>query len=341
MRILFFITDILVFFLSLAIAIFIRQGMVNQNFYLGNLPTFIPLFIMISFILWLLGFYNIAKLRKTGISFRLLLVAMALSFAGAVMALYFVFSVVGLLLPKTILVTAFLLYFAYFYAIRKAYAKIGLQKQRVIFFGQSPTIDDIKDEMKALKSYTVMHEPYPSQDKNYNTRNLDAVIIGSKLFAQAPQAWPVLSKNFIAKNVFVDTDFNVYERLFKRISRESVDDDMWLMRGIGSVRKGLIYDILKQLMDLTLALLIAPFLLILGIVIYVLILVIDKHSPMFVQERVGYEGKNIKIYKFRTIDPSTQEKSGERITKLGHLLRQFRLDEIPQIINVLNGSLVL
>ena len=65
-----------------------------------------------------------------------------------------------------------------------------------------------------------------------------------------------------------------------------------------------------------------------------MILFIDKQNPVFFQERIGFEGKPIQICKFRTMINGT-----EQFTKIGLFLRKFRLDEIPQIINILDGNL--
>ena len=71
-----------------------------------------------------------------------------------------------------------------------------------------------------------------------------------------------------------------------------------------------------------------------GILIYFLILVIDKQNPIFFQERIGLRGKTIQICKFRTLIVGT-----ETPTKMGKILRKFRMDEIPQLINILDGNI--
>lgn len=70
-------------------------------------------------------------------------------------------------------------------------------------------------------------------------------------------------------------------------------------------------------------------------------------SAFYVQERVTRGGKIFKIYKFRTMIENAEAVSGpvlaqdvdKRITKLGHILRATRLDEIPQIFNILVGDM--
>ena len=70
------------------------------------------------------------------------------------------------------------------------------------------------------------------------------------------------------------------------------------------------------------------------LLVYLLIKLIDGFDPIFKQERVGKMEKEIHIYKFRTMKPGT-----ENITKLGSVLRRFRLDEVLQLINILKGDI--
>lgn len=80
-----------------------------------------------------------------------------------------------------------------------------------------------------------------------------------------------------------------------------------------------------------------------------LLIKIEDGGPIFYkQKRVGYKGKEFYIWKFRTMIVNA-EKIGKpitvgkdpRITKIGFWLRKFRIDEIPQLINVLRGEMSL
>ena len=104
------------------------------------------------------------------------------------------------------------------------------------------------------------------------------------------------------------------------------------MEYIGS-RKIRIESFIKRTVDIIGSLLLLPFCFLAGVVIYLLILIVDRQFPLFVQERVGLKGKTIYIYKFKTMYEGT-----ENITKMGKILRKFRLDEFPQIINILTGD---
>lgn len=73
----------------------------------------------------------------------------------------------------------------------------------------------------------------------------------------------------------------------------------------------------------------------------------DQDSPFYVQERVGKNGKTFRLLKFRTMTNRTSGQEGPeitvgidpRITKVGQLLRGARLDELPQLFNILLGEM--
>ena len=70
----------------------------------------------------------------------------------------------------------------------------------------------------------------------------------------------------------------------------------------------------------------------------------DTGSPLFIQKRVGIEKKPFNLIKFRTMSIETESvashlASSANITKLGRVLRKTKLDELPQLINVLLGSM--
>lgn len=84
------------------------------------------------------------------------------------------------------------------------------------------------------------------------------------------------------------------------------------------------------------------------IIMAILIKVSSKGPVFFVQSRVGKGNVDFNLFKFRTMRTDS-EKSGlltvggrdPRITSVGYFLRKFKLDELPQLINVLNGDMSL
>lgn len=71
----------------------------------------------------------------------------------------------------------------------------------------------------------------------------------------------------------------------------------------------------------------------------------DFGSPLFVQNRVGRGGKIFRLVKFRTMSKNASAGSNltvsgdKRVTPIGGILRRFKIDELPQLVNVLVGSM--
>ena len=101
----------------------------------------------------------------------------------------------------------------------------------------------------------------------------------------------------------------------------------------------------KSVLD-TLAVVAAiPALLLIAFITALLIKMDDGGAVFFVQPRVGFRGRVFQIYKFRTMRPEKSaqleytEKNDPRITVIGRVLRRYRIDELPQVINVLRGEM--
>lgn len=141
---------------------------------------------------------------------------------------------------------------------------------------------------------------------------------------------------------------------------------------IGSLLPNLTYFKVKQLMDWFIALLILPLFLLLFVVVAPIIVAGSGWPVLYTQERIGYRGRRFLIYKFRTMTqgggvPSGERQTGRadaeagevpagqadhadreramtrdgdsRITPFGRFLRRYRIDETPQILNILKGEM--
>ena len=75
------------------------------------------------------------------------------------------------------------------------------------------------------------------------------------------------------------------------------------------------------------------------IIIYSSIFLFNGRPVIYQQSRVGYQGKQFKILKFRTMKNKILKNENERLTKIGKFIRRLSLDEIPQFINVLKGEM--
>ena len=114
-----------------------------------------------------------------------------------------------------------------------------------------------------------------------------------------------------------------------------------------SIARKPVYHVVKRCFDVV-ASLVALVVLAVPMLLIALLIRLDSKGPaLFRQQRMGKGGKSFVIYKFRTmrIEAPSDRATGEfaeadtYITKIGGFLRRFSLDELPQLLNVLGGSM--
>lgn len=144
----------------------------------------------------------------------------------------------------------------------------------------------------------------------------------------------------------VEDAHSLYEKLAGRIMLERLTPS-WLILSEG-FKKGPLQLFAKRLTDIAvslIALLIcAPLCLVISLAIY-----LESGGPiLFRQERIGLADKPFRILKFRSMradgeqqGPAWASADDRRITRVGRVIRRYRLDEIPQFINVLEGDMSL
>lgn len=119
------------------------------------------------------------------------------------------------------------------------------------------------------------------------------------------------------------------------------------------------YARLKRILDVVICLVAFPLILIVGALCAIAILIDSRGPVLFAQERTGFRGRRFRMYKFRTMVANAEElkttlaalsvvpppdfkvPDDPRITRVGKFLRKTGLDELPQIINVLGGTMSL
>jgi exopolysaccharide biosynthesis polyprenyl glycosylphosphotransferase len=142
---------------------------------------------------------------------------------------------------------------------------------------------------------------------------------------------------------------NLYETFYRQIPVEHIDA-VWALHAMqASPIFGRLQRFVKRLFDLILVLFMLP-LLILLLPPLAAAVRLDSPGPVFYRQiRSGRGNKPFSIFKFRTMFVDAEQdgqarwatKGDLRITRVGHLLRKARLDELPQLLNVLRGEMSL
>lgn len=139
----------------------------------------------------------------------------------------------------------------------------------------------------------------------------------------------------------------LYESITGRVTIEHLSENSF-----GSLLPNMAYRKIKRLIDIAACILLLPFLALPMAVIALLIKLDSKGAVIFRQDRVGYRGEVFRMFKFRTMRPRDVEASedavrqdamtrseDDRITRVGRFLRRTRLDELPQMFNILRGEM--
>ncbi len=214
--------------------------------------------------------------------------------------------------------------------------------RRVIVFKNGEKVP-VYEGFSAVKeiSFSEMNPDLPKQI--FRENRIDGIIIDSNGQAQtnvlslisqfteskyniyvSPKLYPLVYQHFLIKKI---PDSNLLQVIFHPLSA-------WDRS-------------LKRLTDILLALmaLLATFPLMLVIALFIKI---DSPGPVFyIQKRVGFRGKKFSLIKFRSMihdaekhtGPVWAKKNDTRITRMGRIMRPLRLDELPQLFNVLKGDM--
>lgn len=100
---------------------------------------------------------------------------------------------------------------------------------------------------------------------------------------------------------------------------------------------------IKRIFDFLLALVLIILFIPLFLITTILIALEFKAAPIFIQKRIGFNNSFFRIYKFKTMRPISKSDISEhdtsRITRLGKVLRNLSIDELPQLVNILMGDM--
>ncbi len=141
----------------------------------------------------------------------------------------------------------------------------------------------------------------------------------------------------------------LYERITGRVPVQHVDNNWSVVLPIGTSSQFDPYPFLKRIIDVVVSLLLFGLFLLLLPFMALAIRLDSKGSIFFTQTRVGLNGRFFKIVKFRTMVQDAEKETGAvfaqkndpRVTRVGNFLRKTRVDELPQLINVLRGDMSL
>jgi len=180
-------------------------------------------------------------------------------------------------------------------------------------------------------------------DLQGSTANINAIT--TDLRSDLPDEWERKLADFALSGLRVYHLKHLLESLTGRVELEHLSENSF-----GTLTPLSAYMTIKHSLDWTLAaaclLILSPLLLLIGFLVRM-----ESRGPaIFRQRRIGYQGKSFTVYKFRTmtvaepnessaLDAAITRTGDARVTRLGRFLRVSRLDELPQVWNILRGEM--
>jgi exopolysaccharide biosynthesis polyprenyl glycosylphosphotransferase len=313
----------------------------------SNLPYFLPVFAIWIVVLYIGGAYSLNLAYSPG-RFRIMTIN-SISFAALLSIIYFYVNQ-SEIAPKTILVI-FVLVFSFLFmtwrSVFNFFVKSYLPKNNLAFIGWNKAIEGLLEDIKnqphhgfntalVFKSADDINNlPAIIKEKNIHTIVLSNELAGDPKLTES--LFDCLSLNVVFYSL---VDF--YENINSKVPIESINQ-AWFINNLNEGNRHY-FNIVKRIIDLTLSFL----LLIISLPFWPLIALaikLESRGPVFFkQKRVGLNEEVFSMLKFRTMrtdgnDGTMTLKNDKRITKLGNFLRKTRLDEIPQIINIIKGEM--
>jgi exopolysaccharide biosynthesis polyprenyl glycosylphosphotransferase len=346
-RILFIVVDLLIIYGSILLAFYLlgEIGMLEdfqRNFEAFIIITpfigFFYLILMYAFELYSLSYKEIGELIYT-----VLLASVALMVG--IMGICFFVRDVAMAFPRSVILLSSFIYFIFlslwksflWYINRKRHGKTKI----VIIYHESNELSEaIRRKYSGL--YQILHE-CKGKDPLLAAKieASDEVFVCADVRQQMREKILPLCINYKKNVYFVPKYFDV--SIMSSAFHKTDDIPTFC---ISNMELSPEERFLKRVIDLLFAF-VASIVAFPLFLITVLLVKLDKGPIFYLQERLTEGGKKFKILKFRTMIPDAEQYSGPvlagekdpRITKIGKFLRMVRLDELPQLINILKGEM--
>ncbi len=388
------ITDLLIFFASFTAAIYVR---ILISVAYPRLPQFNPNIGTLVDKVWWMPFILIFFINYEGLYVRRLpfweetkdiikAVMLFGIFSYAIVSIAKLSdSVSRLVIGMTALFLLFAIPFIRLWAKRFLYG-LGLWKENTIIIGTGEIAvlaaeglgkedylgynvigfldDDIEKAGKEITAGNGKYKIFGSVKhlkKFIGALNISAVIIAKPSFSEEKLSELVSIIQKYAKNIIIIPDLRGMP-LFNSEINYLIANHLILLNTKNNLKSALNI-IVKRVFDITVSVMLFPFIL-LAVTVLSILIKIDSKGPVFYShKRVGKNGKTIDVYKFRSMHKDADDrlkrilkndedakkewgtyfklKNDPRITKAGNFLRKTSLDELPQIFNVFKGDMSL
>lgn len=353
----FLLVDIISFYLALLLSLVIRRGAdFTFDIFTAHIRPFSLVLIFWILVFFVAGLYDIRNFSKRLLYLKIFIFAVIISLALSAGYFYVSPGGTGSISPKTILVLFSISFGVINYLAREVLFKYHLQSKsllNVLLVGRGRDAGELVDyliehpQLGYRVKLWIKEYRREDFDKLIRENNLDILVIPANLSQNKEIASKIYREMLGGVEVVSFSEF--YENIFGKVSIDEIEENWFLER---LAPKNDFYLLLKRLVDLVLAFLVLFLTFPLWILVALGIKMSSKGPVFFLGKRVGLKECKLTPYKFRTMEMGTgdtiiESKGDEfgvterdpRVFGLGKILRKLRLDELPQVINVIKGEL--
>lgn len=331
-----FLGDIALFYMALFITLSLRSLFLPSFSFLSLWNLHIAPFSIINSLLILIfyiaGLYSLDS-KKFANFFT---IAKTIG-AGAILAIiFFYFIPYFRITPKTNLFVYIIVTYFLIWLWRISFLEILARssKTKVFFLGESKETDEFSIYIKnnSQLGYSIGTEISTAD-----------IIIVSEEIKQNPKNLQMLYEIILTGKSVINFD-KFYESITGKIP-VSMISEIWFLENLMEIKKQS-FEKFKRIFDILLSIILFPILLIILPFAFLAIKTSGKGPVFYFQNRVGKNRKIFKLIKFRSMVQNAEKNGAEwarekdnRITMAGNFLRKTRIDELPQIWNILKGNL--
>jgi exopolysaccharide biosynthesis polyprenyl glycosylphosphotransferase len=347
-----FLGDLSFLVFSLWLSLYLRTfTLPPQWLFMAHLVPFALIFFVSILVFFIAGLYESRSIIFARRAFSVnLLVAQTFNVVFA--AIFFFLTPIFGIAPKILLlIYLFVSFFLVLVWRVGIFPWLGFSKpERAIVVGESAEVKELARALGgAHRAPAKVAEIVSPDSASLSEDIIEATekhqarfIIANFSDVRVAQAFPQIY-NFLSAGIRFFDALGLYETVFGRIPL-SLLDERWLAQNV-SVYSRSWYDVFKRAMDILAAIILGVVSLLLYPILMAIIKLQDNGPIFYKQIRVGQHNKPIVMYKFRSMSGTDQGnqvlKSKLVVTPFGKILRKTRIDELPQLWNVLRGDLSL
>ncbi|MBI4708690.1 MAG: sugar transferase [Candidatus Portnoybacteria bacterium] len=348
--------DLLILYLSFWLALYLRYGFdfehIKPSFSNQHFFPFTIIFLVWLLVFYIIGLYDLNIARNNLAFYSTLVKALLINTAIAVSFFYFI-AYFGIT-PKTILFLGIIIFVMFLISWRQIFNRLLVSPallNNLLIIGEAEEIKELTDHIKENPQLGFNIKRIVKPKDIELIFNLTECLVQDNIQTVVTAINPHKNGKLV-KNLYHCLPLNIafydlptfYEKIAGKVPISAIEE-IWFLENLMQEKKDF-YETTKRFLDIFYALIIG----IITLPLYPLVALaikIDSRGPVFYkQKRVGANNQIFNIYKFRSMVENAEKDGAQwarakdhRVTKIGRLLRMARIDELPQLYNVLRGDM--